>query len=127
LLNGAINANCKTLPQYAMELWEILQSAAGSQMARREPCPPRWHLFGITQISALHTHTLRWLGRFFDFRVYHLNPLVGRLSGNVNRRSIERLVKSIARSAPVGVSAPGQELLAAWGSAGGEGLRLLSE
>src|SRR5262249_54200121 len=139
LLNQTTNKNLKTLPQYAMEVWEVLfapssqQSTcvAGAEALRSPgakpvrgfedaapaapltPSPPTplpkgargdkraipfpkgargdrttWHLFGITQISALHNHTLRWLGRYFDFQVYHLNPLVGRLQGDDNPDTI---------------------------------------
>ena len=43
------------------------------------PAPRTMHLFGITQISAMHIEVLRWLGEHVDLRLYHLNPLLGRL------------------------------------------------
>ncbi|MBI3409674.1 MAG: exodeoxyribonuclease V subunit gamma [Planctomycetes bacterium] len=156
LLNQATQRNLKTLPQYAMEVWELLCGSLGTGVAGAEALrspssrtsrrfedsalatrlqSKTWHLFGITQISALHNHTLRWLGRFFDFQVYHLNPLVGRLKGEISPRSFETAVQSIdcrtdLQSVPPQKDAaviPGQELLSAWGHAGAEGFRLIAD
>jgi exodeoxyribonuclease V gamma subunit len=72
LLSSEPNQRWRTLPQYASEL-----------MARPAPdlLPParQIHLFGITQISRMHTRLLRWLGQWHDLRLYHLNPLCAQI------------------------------------------------
>src|SRR5262249_52053817 len=74
LANGESRRLC-TLPQYAAEIMNL-----GAEL--RKPAPgSAWHVFGLLQISGFHVRLLHWLGRHFDVRIYHLNPLVGRLSG----------------------------------------------
>jgi exonuclease V gamma subunit len=86
----------KTLPQYAMEVMEHRTGQAGKPDLQRRMV----HLFGITQVSALHLKTLHWLSGHYDLRFYHLNPRAG---GRVEH-----------------------ELLRAWAQAGEESLKLLT-
>ena len=66
---------CKTLPQYAAELRHEVKEAD----LRRPTVPPIVPLFGVTQLSAFHINVLHWLGQYVDIRLFHQNPLVGRL------------------------------------------------
>jgi exonuclease V gamma subunit len=68
---------CKTLPQYAGELRHEVKPAD----LRRPTAPMVVPLFGIAQLSAFHVDVLHWLGRYVDIRLFHQNPLVGRLAG----------------------------------------------
>jgi len=89
----------KTLPQYANEVMTATRpkSEWPSELTGRAI-----HFFGISQISAYHTHLLSWLGERLDLRLYHLNPLVGRSPESQK-----------------------SELLSVWGSAAAESLKLL--
>ena len=69
---------CKTLPQYAAELRHEVKEAD----LRRPAAPPMVPLFGVTQLSAFHINVLHWLGQYVDIRLFHQNPLVGRLGGS---------------------------------------------
>lgn len=68
----------KTLPQYAGEVME--PGVARAPEKRR-----RVYLFGITQLSALHVHTLTFLTRFFDLQFYFLSPLAQRIGAERDR------------------------------------------
>ncbi len=94
LLNEKAGKNYKTLPQYAMEVLEVLQTKPRGESSSRAGLPVggTLHLFGLSQISSLHVQTLRWLGAFFDLRLYHLNPLASRLSGQYAPRDEIRAV-----------------------------------
>lgn len=120
LLNLATAGNRKTLPQYAMEV-AMLPNLHTQQVSRNAV----WHLFGITQMSTLHTHTLRWLGEFFDFRLYHLNPLVSALGKSATQKAIESIVRTICTPDENAKERSGVQLLRAWGHAGAESFRLL--
>jgi len=119
-LNRATGRNFKTLPQYVMEVmeWPFQRSVA----------PRPLHIFGLTQISSLHLDALRWLARFFDLRVYGLNPLAAWLAEPITQASIRGATarfRSGAEPAETPAS-PGEQVLRGWGSAGAEGLHLLS-
>ena len=92
------------------------------------------HLFGITQISGLHVHVLRWLGERYELNLYHLNPLVGRLGALPRSRSEARAaIQALANRfrqksrAEEQLPADGEELLAAWAPAGAESLWLMAD
>jgi exodeoxyribonuclease V gamma subunit len=119
----------KTLPQYANEVMEL----PPTQVKRLDP-QPTVHFFGLGQVSSLHVHTLQWLGALYDLRVYHVNPLVGQLDGQLegNKASMEKLERLADRyrDKPFQENQSpkeGEELLKAWTQAGAEGLGLLSE
>jgi exodeoxyribonuclease V gamma subunit len=133
----------RTLPQYA---GEVMQLPAGQLATLAET--PTIHLFGITQVSSLHIHVLRWLGGHYDLRLHHLNPLVARMetlprSAGKTRDAMRTLadrfrealgrgqgeggVKPAAYAAGLALTGCGEELLAAWGRAGAESLWLMAE
>ncbi len=105
-LGRAADKVFKTLPQYAMEMMELLP-AATPPMPRQAPV----YLFGLGAISSLHMHTLRWLGERCDLRLYHLNPAAGRRAAVVEEDE----------------GAPAATLWTAWGHAGRESLRLMDQ
>lgn len=119
----------KTLPQYAMEVWEIVtgrlawdgKRGSTHTPTRRTPV----HVFGLGQISSLHVHTLRWLGEYFDIHLYYLNPLVGRLPAVLSPSAIQQ-VASTYRQAE-NLPAPAAELYSSWGRAAGESLWLMEQ
>jgi len=119
----------KTLPQYANE---VMKLSSGQTKEHMEARPV--HLFGITQISGLHVHVLRWLGERYELNLYHLNPLVGRLGALPRARSEARAaLQALAdrfrqkSRAEEKVPADGEELLAAWAPAGAESLWLMAD
>lgn len=124
LLGLALGKEVRTLPQYIGEVREL-------QPAELRPIEgrPAVHLFGLTQISALHVHTLGWLGERFDLHVYHLNPLAGHLpkqpSAAAKVRTALRTVAS--RFGESADKHEGHELLRLWGRAGAEALGLMAE
>lgn len=127
LLIRATSRNFKTLPQYSMEVLEELQKPPRPRVESSRPADPEvYHLFGITQISAMHVHTLHWLGRYFDLRLYHLNPLVARLPREVSSQAIASLA-DLHRGGASGAAPPAAELLNAWASAGAESLCLMGQ
>src|SRR5262249_41609447 len=80
--------------------------------------------------SALHVSTLQWLGRFFDLRMYHFNPLVARLSAPVSAANITCTANTFREDRPSEASAknaPGDELLRAWARAGAESFWLMAQ
>jgi exodeoxyribonuclease V gamma subunit len=84
---------CKTLPQYAAELRHEVNSAD-----LRLPTEPLVvPLFGVTQLSAFHVDALHWLGRYLDIRLFHQNPLVGRLAGSSTRDDVPSPAPSAAK------------------------------
>jgi exonuclease V gamma subunit len=118
-LSQSVGKRLLTLPQYADEV-----------MSRSKPCHapaarPLVHLFGISQISALHADVLHWLGERYDLRLYHLNPLVARISTSEARRSaVSNVAERFTRDEeiPGDLKTPHERLLASWGRAGAEGL-----
>jgi exodeoxyribonuclease V gamma subunit len=117
----------RTLPQYAGEVMRL---------RRLQPRPAeasaQVHVFGVTQISTLHVRILRWLGQRYDLRIYHLNPLCGRLG---TLPSVGR-VRPVLRKLAEGYRAPdvgshgrtaGDGLLALWGQAGAESLWVMAD
>jgi exonuclease V gamma subunit len=137
LLNEKAGRNFKTLPQYAMEVLEILREPGGNEREAGVTndgltLGSTVHFFGLTQISALHVSTLRWLGRFFDLRMYHFNPLVARLSAPVSAANITCTANTFREDRPSGASAkqnasPGDELLRSWARAGAESFWLMAQ
>jgi exodeoxyribonuclease V gamma subunit len=93
LLNRLGESAFKTFPQYAMEL--MTRGSAPTAIARTV------HLFGFSQVNALHAKTIAWLGQSFDVRFYHLNACAAEGGGLEN------------------------ELLRLWGRAGTESLGLV--
>src|SRR5262249_13687888 len=83
-----------------------------------------------TQISSMHIHVLRWLGERYDLRLYHLNPLLGRLAGLPASRTGARVaMQALAqrfRAANTDAAA-GDELVHAWGHAAAESLWQMGE
>src|SRR5437588_6253373 len=82
------------------------------------------HVFGITQISAMHIDVLRWLGKHYDLRLYYLNPFVNRMPAAATKGEACEIMRRLANhlcerrgDAPVA-----DELLCAWGKAGAESL-----
>ncbi|HEV3120488.1 MAG TPA: exodeoxyribonuclease V subunit gamma, partial [Isosphaeraceae bacterium] len=125
-LGKAKGKTCKTLPQYVGELHDI------EKTIRKPETPSTVHLFGITQISSLHAHTLRWLGQWHNLRLYHANPLVGHLDAlpSQSADAREALREFAARFRDPRSASPtvaGDELLSAWGRAAAEGLSLMAE
>src|SRR5262249_39117186 len=118
LLCRAANKLYKTLPQYAMEVMEFASRPGGAE--RR-----RVHLFGTTQISALHARTLRWLGERYDLRMYYLNPFVAALPNPPTASAIQELARRFAET-PAD-STGHNELLRLWGLAGIESLAILPD
>lgn len=117
----------KTLPQYVGEVREL-----PPELLRDVSGRPAVHLFGLTQISALHVHTLHWLGERQDVQLYHLNPLAGQLStsrppgSRELRQAAEECVGGPGRNLlPLGTRSHG--LLHTWGRAAGEALTLMAE
>src|SRR5437588_2258372 len=108
----------KTLPQYAHEVMELPPrdlAAPGKRII---------HVFGITQISAMHIDVLRWLGKHYDLRLYYLNPFVNRMPAAATKGEACEIMRRLANhlcerrgDAPVA-----DELLCAWGKAGAESL-----
>jgi exonuclease V gamma subunit len=135
VLNDKTARNFKTLPQYALEVLEVLEQAAlspgrppQSRTTGGEPAPSlvpgaAIHFFGLTPISPLHLSTLHWLGGFFDLHVYHLNPLVAQLPTAVSSKALTELAKDFSEAAPE--TGAVDDLLAAWGQAGAESLGLM--
>jgi exonuclease V gamma subunit len=107
-LNRGTSRNFKTLPQYVKEVMEL--------PAPRVPAARALHIFGLTQISPLHIEALAWLSRFFDLRVYGLNPLVDRLEEPITPASMQQFARGL-----------GDELLGPWARAGAESLHLVSQ
>ena len=118
LLNRSPGRNLKTLPQYVAEMLHDV---------RDYRTPPRrcLHLFGLTQMSPLHLRAIDVLAPFFDLRVYHVNPLVGRLSAS-DRDAMASLAATY-RSSDRPDDRPGTELLHIWGRAGAESLGLVCD
>ncbi len=113
----------KTLPQYAMEIMELRNGDCGLRIAERKKVV---HLFGITQISYLHLHTLRWLGERYDLRLYHYNPLVGQMPPLTNTPPTGKIFQELAqRFREPGDT--GNALLRSWGRAAAESLWLLAD
>jgi exonuclease V gamma subunit len=117
-LNRDAGRNLKTLPQYVAEMLHDV---------RDYRTPPRrcLHLFGLTQMSPLHLRALDVLAPFFDLRVYHVNPLVTRLTAP-DQRTMAALAAAYRGSERPDVRA-GTELLHIWGRAGAESLGLVSD
>lgn len=108
-LNRALGRTFKTLPQYAGEIAEYPPPLPGRP--RRTV-----HLFGITQMSALHVAVLAGLAGHFDLRFYVPHPSAGSLSvpnrdpGHESQRpAVDRMEIDLVRS---------------WGRAGEESLAL---
>jgi len=125
----------KTLPQYAHEVMELpaAELAAPSQRVI--------HVFGITQISAMHIAVLRWLGARFDVRLYYLNPLVSRFvqqplvpvleesawkDAPRVRATMQALAKRLREPRMAGTAVE-DALLGAWSRAGAESLGGMAE
>jgi exodeoxyribonuclease V gamma subunit len=114
----------KTLPQYAMEIMELAPTESAAPASDKQTI----HLFGITQISYLHLHTLRWLGNRNDLRLYHLNPLVAQLPSLERHPQTGKVFQELAdRFRSDATSFEANELLAAWGRAAAESLWLLAD
>jgi exodeoxyribonuclease V gamma subunit len=124
-LSQAVGKLCKTLPQYANEIMELLDMQLRSAHAT-------YHLFGLSQISELHANTLHWLGRRHDLRLYYLSPLVGHLKpflpgpGPAHEALCELADRLRGSDKDRDTRAHDNELLAAWGCAGAESLRVMA-
>lgn len=119
LLNRKLKRNLKTLPQYVMELIHEVPEP-------RLPKPRLMHLFGLSQISPLHLRGLELLGRFHEFRIYHLNPLASRIVGPPTQMSLNDLAAAFRADERPDLR-PGTELLHIWGRAGVESLHLTAD
>jgi len=120
-LGQALQKLAKSLPQYAGEIQELPQVRAPEQ---KGPL----HLFGLTQISWLHVHALRWLGRHYDLHFYYRNPLIGQLSTDADQtHAALRQLAERFRSTERSERPAGNDLLHALGSAGAESLWLMAE
>lgn len=118
-LSRFLGTRLMTLPQYADDVMN--RSKQSPESATRPPV----HLFGIGQVSALHTDLLHWLGERYDLRLYHLNPFVARISSTEEpRTAVATIAERFTRDeeAPRPVETPDERLLASWGRAGAEGL-----
>jgi exonuclease V gamma subunit len=126
LLSRAAGKTFKTLPQYAMEVMTLPPS-----QLQAPPESPTIHLFGLAQISALHTRVLRWLGQRYDLRLYYISPLVGRLGplpGSKHQaRSVLQALAQDWRGAHAQDGVAKDELVSAWGRAGAESLWLMGD
>jgi exonuclease V gamma subunit len=125
-LSRAMGKSCKTLPQYAAEVMALPASEL------RKPAEQRaLHLFGLSQISAMHVQTLRWLGEHYSLCLYHLNPLAGRLDGLTPEpaaaRAVVRDVADRFRKPDQTAPAAGDDLLGAWAPAAAESLWLMAD
>jgi exodeoxyribonuclease V gamma subunit len=119
LLNRLAGPQFKTFPQYAMEL---LTQAEAAPVGREVV-----HVFGLTQVSELHTRTLAWLGRHFDLRVYHVNALASRVRGTLTARNLQNIVQGLREAGPEEEGGDrGRALLRLWGRAGTEALGLMA-
>jgi len=131
LLNDKMGRNFKTLPQYAMEVLETLQNSPQAENKSSNsdnlPLGGTLHLFGLTQISALHGNTLRWLGQYFDLRLYHFNPLVSRLHSHSKAKDITEVADHFRNPTKTSPSFPGDELLYSWARAGAESFWLMGQ
>jgi exodeoxyribonuclease V gamma subunit len=119
LLNRGLKRNFKTLPQYVMEFLHDVRDY-------RLPRPRHIHLFGLSQISPLHLAALELLGTFHDWRIYHLNPLTGRLRGAPSVDNLRELAARY-RGERRPDDRPGTELLQTWGRAGAESFHLTAD
>ena len=131
LLSEGTGRNFKTLPQYAMEVLEVLTATPThrkNDLPRAETLTLRStvHLFGLTQISPLHVSTLRWLGRFFDLRLYHLNPLVARLPKTLSANALQKVAQNVREPRDALGATVGADLIRPWGRAGAESLSLMA-
>lgn len=119
VLGRASNRLLKTLPQYACEILEL--------RGRRDVPRQTLHLFGISQISALHLELLHELGRHQDLRIYYLNPLAGRLAGRIQAgQALKELAERFRGQSSRADHAQAADLCAAWGKAGAESLYLMA-
>jgi exonuclease V gamma subunit len=125
-LNRSADRHYVALPQYAREVMAAAAAASTGQTKHRV------HLFGISQISALHIRILRWLGQRREMNIYHSNPLAGRL-GSLPRGAKGRAVAcELADRFRGGKGADREpafvdELLIAWARAGAESLHLMAD
>ncbi len=135
-LNEKAGKNYKTLPQYAMEVLEVLHAKPRGEYSNPAGLPvgSTLHLFGLSQISALHVHTLRWLGACFDLRLYHLNPLASRLSSQhapcdeIHAVADRFRIRNDPEAGGIkSRHSPEDELLRVWGCAGAESLWLMGQ
>ncbi|MBX9678371.1 MAG: exodeoxyribonuclease V subunit gamma [Gemmataceae bacterium] len=124
LLINATGRNFKTLPQYVMEVREVFETL---HPPLRDGKPATVHLFGLTQISRLHVEALRFLGPFFDLRVYHLNALAGRLPRRLDREQLQGVAESFIVDRRSDKVQAGDSLLHLWGRAGAESFWLMAE
>ena len=122
----------KTLPQYAGEV----RLNVKEHDLRRPARPVIISVFGVTQLSEFHSDLLRWLGRYYDLRLFHANPLVRRPEALPdNTESLKKIMQTQAeryRHAGADISSrtagePGEDLLRVWGAAGAESLSLASD
>jgi exonuclease V gamma subunit len=121
---------CKTLPQYAGELrWEVNPATL-----RRPAHPALIPVFGVAQLSAFHSDLLYWLGQYYDLRVFHANPLLGRLpSVQATAAAAKQLLDDLAERYRQGrppsqpSASPGEDLLRVWGAAAAESLLLTAD
>lgn len=126
-LSDATQRTLRTLPQYAREVMGL------ERQQRTVPAAAQAiHLFGIAQVSVLHVRLLRWLGERFDLRLYHLNPLVGRLDELPKakakaRAALQGLAQRFGDAGIEATAARGDSLLRAWGRAGAESLGIFAE
>ena len=118
-LNRLGGRNFKTFPQYAMEMLEQGEAAPGPARAV--------HFFGLTQVSALHTRTLGWLGQHLDLHIYHVNTLTSRMKGTLSTPSLQGLAQALREAGPEEGGDRGRSLLRLWGRAGAEALWLMAD
>ena len=129
LLNKTTGHAYRTLPQYAMEVLEVIGTPrpADDTRATGLTLGSSLHIFGLTQISALHVSTLHWLGHFFDLHIYHLNPLVSRLPAKVTAPLLLRQAEDFRNVKLAAARNAGDKLLHTWGSAAAESLWLMTQ
>jgi exonuclease V gamma subunit len=123
---------CKTLPQYAGELRYEVQE----RDLRRPERPTTIPIFGTAQLSAFHVELLKWLGGFYDLRLFVANPLVSRIGHparesnslrNALQAEAEHFRRNGFRTTPSLFEDPGEDLLRVWGTAGAESLLVLTQ
>jgi exonuclease V gamma subunit len=113
----------RTLPQYVDEVLSL-----PPESLRKPARPGPVFLFGITQISPLHAGALHWLGRHYDLRLFHLNPLVGSLQEPIDAGQLKNVADCYRPQASGNAVVPSEnELLKNWGQAGAESLWVMAD
>ncbi len=117
-LNRNSKRRFETLPQYFLELEPL-------EPTTTDPTTTV-HFFGFTQVSALHTRVLAWLGRSLDVRLYHLNVLADRVKEEIRPHTLQDIAKALAAGPDEETRADrSMRLIRQWGKAGIESLGLV--